>query len=150
MEVLNFFKEYYNVGDEDIAFNKDDINEQTQIFVGDLDCKESLVVFYPNLRVIIGNAYFNSLVTATGLDHLSFVLGDAFFHALKNAIGLENLKMITGDAFFDSLIKAKGIKNLDTVAGLSYFGSLKNDKHIENLNAEGPLYAPKVRKRHLK
>ena len=148
MEIVDFFKEYYNVDNEDIAFNKEDIHDNTKIFVGDLDCREDLVVFYPSLKVIIGNAYFNSLVTTIGLDDLSFIVGDAYFHALKSAVGLEHLKMISGDAFFDSLLKARGIRNLDTIAGLTYFGSLKRDKYLNNLHAEGPVYAPKVRKKH--
>ena len=150
MEVLEFFKNYFNVDDENIAYSKEALNENTEIFVGDLNCKDEALIFYPNLKVIIGDAYFNNLVTAIGLDNLSYIIGSAFFHSLKRADGLEKLKLIDGDAFFDMLVGSKGIKNLDTISGMSYFGSLRRSKYIDNINNEGPLYTPRIRKKKVR
>lgn len=150
MEIVNFFIEYYNTSFDKVAYTKEALNENTEIFAGNLDCQNERIVFYPNLKVIIGDAHFNNLVTAIGLENLNFIIGSAYFHSLRNADGLENLKLIAGDAFFDLLARAKGIKDMDTIAGLSYFGDLKKDKYIENIHTEGPVYAPRIRKKKVR
>ncbi len=146
MDLLNFFKEYYDVFDDQVAFAIDQITEDTFIYYGDLDCAEDSFVFAPNLRVIIGNANCNSLITAVGMGNLEFVIGNAYFHNLKSAIGLERLRVISGDAFFDLLTKTKPLSNLDSIGGIGYFGSVRNKKYLMDTDI-GQGYFPKVRKK---
>ena len=147
MDVLTFFKEYYDVGDESVADSKERINQNTVIYNGDLLMPEEGFVFCPNLKVIIGNVYLNNLVTAVGIEKLEYIIGSAYFHNLKVAYGLENLKLISNDAFFDSLRDSKPIQSLDTIGGIGYFGNVRKDKYVKNIDIGVP-YFPRIRKKN--
>ena len=147
MDILTFFKEYYDVNDEQVANNINELNEQTVIYNGDLFKPEEGFICYPNLKVIIGNAYLNGLVTTVGIDQLEYIIGSAYFHNLKAACGLENLKVIAYDAFFDSLRDAKPIKDLDSIGGIGYFGNVRKDKYVKNIDIGVP-YFPRIRKKN--
>jgi hypothetical protein len=146
MDVLTFFKEYYNVTDEVVANNKEELNINTVIYNGDLLMPEEGFINYPNLKVIIGSAYLNNLVTAIVIENLEFIIGSAYFHNLKAACGLEKLKVISEDAFFDTLRNAKPVKDLDSIGGIGFFGNVRKDKYVKNIDIRVP-YFPRIRKK---
>ena len=146
MNVLDFFKEYYDVEDELVASGTEELNEQIVILNNDLLMPNENFVCYPNLKVVIGNVYLNNLVSAVGIDKLEFIIGSAFFHRLKSFYGLENLKLISEDAFFDSVKNAKPIRHLDSIGGIGYFGNVRKEKYIKNIDIGTP-YFPRVRKK---
>ena len=145
--LITFFKEYYQITDEQIAFTTDQLNEDTVVYCGDLLLPNEGFMYYPNLKAILGNAYLNHLVTAVGIDQLEFILGNAFFCKLMSADGLENLKLIAEDASFDVLKNAKGFKELKAIGGIGYFGKLKTDKHIKDVDIYQP-FIPRLRKKN--
>ena len=147
MELLTFFKEYYNVSDEQIVDCYTQMNDDTVILNGDLVMPREGFVYYPNLKVVLGNVYLNKMVTSIGIENLEYIIGSAFFYNLKVADGLENLKLISEDAFFDSLRNAKPIQHLDSIGGIGYFGSVRKDKYVKDIDIGEPHF-PRIRKKN--
>ena len=123
-----------NIGTKLSDFESNDII----CFYGDLKFTgANLTDNFRNLQYIIGDAYFNNLISARGLEKLQNIGGDGNFRSLTNSEGLENLQNIDGDAVFLILTSAKGLENLQNISKNAYFNSLTSAKGLNNLQNIG-------------
>ena len=123
-----------NIGTKLSDFESNDII----CFYGDLKFTgANLTDNFRNLQYIIGDAYFNNLISARGLEKLQNIGGDGNFRSLTNFEGLENLQNIDGDAVFLILTSAKGLENLQNISKNAYFNSLTSAKGLNNLQNIG-------------
>ncbi len=123
-----------NIGTKLSDFESNDIIH----FYGDLKFTgANLTDNFRNLQYIIGDAYFNNLISARGLEKLQNIGGDARFDNLTNAEGLENLQTIGRYAHFNRLSNAGGLENLQSIGRDAYFNRLSNARGLENLQSIG-------------
>ena len=123
-----------NIGTKLSDFESNDII----CFYGDLKFTgANLTDNFRNLQYIIGDAYFNNLISARGLEKLQNIGGDGNFRSLTNSEGLENLQNIDGDAVFLILTSAKDLENLQNISKNAYFNSLTSAKGLNNLQNIG-------------
>lgn len=123
-----------NIGTKLSDFESNDII----CFYGDLKFTgANLTDNFRNLQYIIGDAYFNNLISARGLEKLQNIGGDGNFRSLTNSEGLENLQNIDGDVVFLILTSAKGLENLQNISKNAYFNSLTSAKGLNNLQNIG-------------
>ena len=126
-----------NIGTKLSDFESNDII----CFYGDLKFTgANLTDNFRNLQYIIGDAYFNNLISARGLEKLQNIGGDGNFRSLTNSEGLENLQNIDGDAEFNNLISAEGLGNLQSIGGSACFYKLSSAEGLERLQTIG-VYA---------
>ncbi len=126
-----------NIGTKLSDFESNDII----CFYGDLKFTgANLTDNFRNLQYIIGDAYFNNLISARGLEKLQNIGGDGNFRSLTNSEGLENLQNIDGDAEFYNLISAEGLGNLQSIGGSACFYKLSSAEGLERLQTIG-VYA---------
>ena len=123
-----------NIGTKLSDFESNDII----CFYGDLKFTgANLTDNFRSLQYIIGDAYFNNLISARGLEKLQNIGGDGNFRSLTNSEGLENLQNIDGDAVFLILTSANGLENLQNISKNAYFNSLTSAKGLNNLQNIG-------------
>ena len=116
----------------------DDENKKIVCYLGDLIYNgETVPPSFRYLKYICGDADFNSLKSARGLENLQTISKNAWFISLTNAEGLEHLQTIGRDAYFDALESAEGLKNLQSIGENAWFDSLINAKGLENLQTIG-------------
>lgn len=147
------FKKIY--GEGSIATSIDEITKDTKVFIGNLEINEQLptnnleyiygdlkynletVCNLEKLQVIFGSANFNKLISAKGLDNLTFIAKDAQFRKIKSAIGLEKLSVVKGALILSSIITSKGLENLEYIDGYSDFNNLEDGSFLVNLKFIG-------------
>ncbi len=129
----------YDCSESQIATSLSDLKKgNCVVYMRDLKFSGSVVPSsFKSLRVITGNAHFNSLTSARGLENLQNIKYDANFNSLTSAEGLEKLQRIGSSANFQSLINAKGLESLQIIEGDAHFSSLTSAKGLENLQTIG-------------
>ena len=127
----------FNCDEKRIATDSSELDEETIAYCGEFLCCFDRKVHYPKLRAIIGDAIFQQLISAEGLESLEYIGGKADFNSLRSAEGLENLRSIGGNASFHSLREAKGLENLKLIGRDAFFIKLKSSKGLENLEYIG-------------
>ena len=126
----------YGLEEKNIATSMSDFeNNDVVIYCGDFKYTPGLHL--ERLRMILGDAYFDNLETAEGLEDLQIIGGDARFDNLEKAEGLENLQIIGGGAYFGNLKSAKGLNNLQSIGDYAGFSNLKEAKDLEKLQSIG-------------
>ena len=135
-DLANIFK----VSEKEIATFLSEFKENANIsvFYGNLLWhKEKVPSYFSKLKIIYGNAYFDSLISAKGLESLQNIKGDAHFSSLTNAKGLKSLQTINGDAHFEHLISAAGLDSLQNIGKNAHFNKLTNARGLESLQNIG-------------
>ena len=156
-DLANIFK----VPEKEIATSLSEFkgNANISVFYGELLWnKEKIPSYFSKLKIICGNAYFESLISAKGLESLQNIGEKAYFYeltsaeglnALQNigrsarfpkltsARGLESLQNIGRNAHFDKLTDARGLKSLQNIGGNAYFYELTSAKGLERLQNIG-------------
>ena len=122
--------------ENEIAESINDLDENTVAYIGDL-IYEKDNIFCPNLKYIIGSAYFSKLKKSDGLLSLKTVTKDLTFPSLIDANGLKNLKGIGGRADFELLKDSKGFSNLEYIGGDAIFSSLLSATNFIKLKTIG-------------
>ena len=112
------------------------LGKNTVVYCGDLFTHNSYPNL-PNLKIVTGECYFNSLMSAEGLNNLEYIGKDAVFGGLSDLKDLENLKHIGGDAYFRFLDNAGCIKNLKYIGGSAHFEGIESSNGLENLEYIG-------------
>ena len=86
---------YYDCTKEQIALDYKKLTEETvalaSYLIAGTKCN------YPNLKIILGNAFCSDLKSAEGLCSLERIKGDAYFEDLKDLKFLKNLIEVGGD-----------------------------------------------------
>ena len=119
-----------------IANDLSNLAKDTVVYYGDLFIQASYPNL-PNLKIVTGECYFNSLMSAEGLNNLEYIGKDAVFGGLSDLKDLENLKHIGGDAYFRFLDNAGCIKNLKYIGGSAHFEGIESSNGLENLEYIG-------------
>ena len=114
----------FKVSEKEIATSLSEFKENANIsvFLGDLTWTEDKVPsYFSKLKIIYGNAYFYSLISAKGLESLQSIKGDAHFSSLTRAKGLESLQNIGGNAYFSNLTSTIGLNSLQNIGRIAFF-----------------------------
>ncbi len=115
----------FDCKEEQVALIIEELNDQSLIFVGDLNFKD-IINIPQNLKHIGGDADFkNSLIKK--LDQLQTIGGNAYFRESKVEF-LDQLKSIGGCAKFENS-QIKELGQLQTIGGFADFG----DSQIKEL-----------------
>ena len=128
----------FNVKTSEVTLNKEDVlSGKAKIFIGTLELGLEDDLSRIQLKAIGGDAHFNNLKSAKGLESLTYIAGTASFVNLKSARGLENLTYIAGIANFVNLKSARGLESLTYIGRSAYFNNLKSAKGLESLTYIG-------------
>ena len=124
----------FNVKTSEVTLNKEDVlSGKAKVFIGTLELGLEDDLSRIQLKAIGGDAHFNNLKSAKGLEGLNHISGRAYFSNLINAKGLEDLAHIGGDAYFYRLTSARELESLTYIGGNVHFSNLINAKGLENL-----------------
>jgi len=112
-------------GEEHVAQNENEINENTICYIGDLTVHSKLSTY--NLRYIFGSIYYR-LNTVYNLENLEIVYKNAYFNYIYEYEGLENLRKVEEILSFEHIQKG----DLSTIEYVNqiYFTGLKSAKEI--------------------
>ena len=124
----------FNVKTSEVTLNKEDVlSGKAKVFIGALELGLEDDLSRIQLKAIGGDAHFNNLKSAKGLEGLNHISERAYFSNLINAKGLEDLAHIGGNAYFYRLTSARELESLTYIGGDVHFSNLINAKGLENL-----------------
>ena len=124
----------FNVKTSEVTLNKEDVlSGKAKVFIGTLELGLEDDLSRIQLKAIGGDAHFNNLKSAKGLESLTYIVGTAGFVNLTSARGLESLTYIGKSAYFSNLINAKGLENLAHIGGNAILDNLTSARGLESL-----------------
>ena len=124
----------FNIEVSEVTSNKGDVlSGKAKVFIGALELESEDDLSRVQLKAVIGDADFRNLISAEGLESLTYIGESAYFDNLTSARGLESLTYIDGDANFHNLTSAEGLENLTRIGWYAYFNNLISSKGLGNL-----------------